>query len=97
MLVLATDATSGMSGAQAVAFMSAMFGSIAIAVLAFSVLFVWMFWRVFEKAGFSGALGLLCLIPSIGPLVCLIILAFSTWPNARILPTAVDSGTIVAP
>jgi len=45
-----------------------------------TVFFVWCFWRVFQRAGFNGALGLLCLIPTVGPLVCLLILAFSTWP-----------------
>jgi heme/copper-type cytochrome/quinol oxidase subunit 2 len=82
MFVLADTSTDALT-AQALAFMSAAFGTIVIVVLAVTVFFVWMFWRVFAKAGFSGALGLLCLIPSIGPLICLIILAFSTWPNER--------------
>ena len=82
MFVLAAEA-SDMNTAQALAMFSAMMGTIVIVTLAFTVLFVWMFWRVFTKAGFSGALGLLCLIPSIGPIVCLVILAFSTWPNER--------------
>ena len=48
--------------------------------VAITVFFVWLFWRVFAKAGYSGALGLLCLIPTVGPLICLIVLAFGTWP-----------------
>lgn len=47
---------------------------------ALTVFFVWMFWRVFARTGMNGALGLLCLIPSVGPLICLLILAFSRWP-----------------
>ena len=94
MFVLAADTSSDMTTAQAFAFMSAMFGTIAIIAIALTIFFVWMFWRVFQKAGFNGALGLLCLIPSIGPLVCLIILAFSTWPNERAVPPAVTPGPI---
>ena len=57
------------------------FLTFAIVALAFTIFFVWLFWRIFTKAGYTGALGLLCLIPSIGPIVCLIILAFGTWPS----------------
>ena len=53
---------------------------IIIIVTAMTVFFVWLFWRVFTRTGMNGALGLLCLVPSIGPLVCLLILAFSRWP-----------------
>ncbi len=54
--------------------------TILLVTLAFSVFFVWLFWRVFTKAGYNGALGLLCLVPSIGVFVCMLILAFGTWP-----------------
>ncbi len=53
---------------------------IIIIVAALTVFFVWLFWRIFARTGMNGALGLLCLIPSIGPLICLLILAFSRWP-----------------
>jgi hypothetical protein len=53
---------------------------IALAVAAFSV---WLFYRVFEKAGYNGWMGLLSLIPSFGWLVCLCILAFDTWPASK--------------
>lgn len=95
MFVLA-DASSDATARAITAAMSAMMGTILIAVLACTVLFVWMFWRVFAKAGFPGALGLLCLIPSIGPLVCLIILAFATWPNERPVAPAMP-GTMPTP
>ena len=78
MFVLAADA---LTPNEAVAMMSAMMGTVILVALVFMVLFVWMFWRIFVKAGMNGALGLLCLIPSIGLLVCLAILAFSTWPG----------------
>lgn len=40
-------------------------------------LFLW--WRIFSKAGYSGAFGLLLLAP-FGTLIMLCILAFSKWP-----------------
>jgi hypothetical protein len=92
MFVLA-DAASDVNAPAAIAALSAMMGSILIVGLGLTVLFVWMFWRVFVKAGFPGAMGLLCLIPSIGPVVCLIILAFATWPSER-AGTPVMPGTM---
>lgn len=82
--LLATNDT--LDPGAAMAAMGAMMGIIGIAVLVFTALFVWMFWRIFEKAGYAGALGLLCLIPSVGPLVCLLILAFGEWPAHRVMP-----------
>lgn len=52
---------------------------IIIVALAVTVFYVWVFWRVFAKAGMNGALGLICLVP-IGPLICMLILAFTRWP-----------------
>ena len=52
-----------------------------VVILASVVFFLWMYWRIFEKAGFSGALSLLNLVPGVGSLICLIILAFSEWPS----------------
>ncbi len=65
-----------------------------IIVCAFAVLTVWIFWRIFAKAGYNGALGFLCLIPA-GQVICLLILAFGTWPNER--PIAPVSVTPYAP
>lgn len=39
-------------------------------------------WRIFKRAGFHGAFGLLFLIP-VGNLVALIYLAYSDWPMNR--------------
>lgn len=61
----------------------------AIAAFAFTYLIVicaliaftlWIYWRIFAKAGYNGALSLLNLIPGVGPLICMIILAFGRWP-----------------
>lgn len=57
------------------------FGMIVLVIaLAVTIFFAWLFWRVFARTGMNGALGLLCLVPSVGPLICLLILAFSRWP-----------------
>ena len=37
-------------------------------------------WRIFVRAGFSGALSLLHFVPVVGSLVVMAILAFSDWP-----------------
>jgi hypothetical protein len=42
---------------------------------------IWMQWRIFSKAGFSGVLSLLLLAPGFGLLIAMAILAFSTWPT----------------
>jgi hypothetical protein len=42
--------------------------------------FIWVYWRIFTKAGYSGALALLNLVPGVGPLICVLILAFGRWP-----------------
>lgn len=50
-----------------------------------TLFFVFLFWRIFTRAGMAGALGLIALIPGIGSLICLCILAFGDW---RVAPTA---------
>jgi hypothetical protein len=44
-----------------------------------TVFLVFCFWRIFTRAGMAGALSLLILLPGIGPLVVVCILAFGTW------------------
>ena len=51
-------------------------------------------WFVCKKAGFSPWLSLLCLIPSLGTLVLLYILAFSDW---KVAPVAVQAWAPPAP
>jgi hypothetical protein len=43
------------------------------------VLAIVIWWRIFSKAGYSGALGILMIVP-IANLVMLLILAFAEWP-----------------
>ena len=68
---------AGMMAGMGVAFLL-----IGILITAF---FVFIFWRVFVKAGMSGPLALLVLIPGVGWLIALCILAFGEW---RVVPAA---------
>lgn len=63
-------------------------GILIVGVL-FSALLVWLFWRSFTKAGLSGPLSLLVLIPGIGVLIVLCILAFSEW---KVVPASSVAG-----
>ena len=60
----------------------------AFAVVAF---FVYLFWKIFTKAGLPGPLSLLWLIPGIGWLIALCILAFSEW---KVVPVGSAYGTL---
>ncbi len=46
-------------------------------------------WRICTRAGFSGALSLLHLVPVVGTLVVMAILAFSDWPVGEAPPQKV--------
>jgi hypothetical protein len=50
-----------------------------IVSLAFVILGIVIFWKIFSKAGYSGAMSLLLFIP-IANLIVLCILAFGKWP-----------------
>jgi uncharacterized membrane protein YhaH (DUF805 family) len=52
---------------------------IMVAIIVFSVI---IYWKIFSKAGYSGALGLLMFVP-IANIVVLCILAFGEWPIYR--------------
>jgi hypothetical protein len=43
-------------------------------------------WRIFTRAGFSGALSLFHLVPLIGLFIVMAVLAFSDWPNGEASP-----------
>jgi uncharacterized membrane protein YhaH (DUF805 family) len=62
--------------AAAIASFGLVFGLIGLASIIFAVI-IW--WRIFSKAGYSGALSLLMFVP-IANLIMLIILAFAEWP-----------------
>src|SRR5664279_4006484 len=57
----------------------AMLAIIPIIILVVIVIVMVPFWFILKKAGFTPWLCLLCLIPSIGVLVLLYVLAFAEW------------------
>jgi hypothetical protein len=65
--------------AGAIAALGVMWLFITILIVAMIVFSVWVYWRILEKAGYTGALALLALIP-VGSLILLLILAFGKWP-----------------
>ncbi len=54
--------------------------------LILSIFFVWLLWRIFTKAGMSGAMSLISLVPVVGPVIVLCILAFSDWNVVPVAP-----------
>ncbi len=68
---------------NAFAAMGTVFSIIVVIGLVATALFIWFYWRIFQKAGFSGALALLNLVPYVGNLICVLILAFGEWPSAQ--------------
>jgi uncharacterized membrane protein YhaH (DUF805 family) len=73
--------TSMMSGLGAgIIIFAVLFG---VALVAF---FIFLFWRIFVKAGMSGALSLLILLYPIGFIIVLCILAFGQW---KVIPAPV--------
>ena len=71
------DSAYGTEVLPALAVFCALFAFIGLALMAFQV---WLYFRVFAKAGYNGWMGLLSLIPGVGPFVCLLVLAFDKWP-----------------
>lgn len=59
------------------------FACAALFTLLFVVLYLWLFYRIFEKAGYSGWYTLLNLIPYVGSVVVVFMLAFGDWPILR--------------
>ena len=59
--------------------MAAVFPVIALFFLVFQALIVVPLWIAMKKAGISPALSLIALIPTLGLIIALFILAFSTW------------------
>ena len=64
---------------------------IGLMILIFAIFFVFCFWRIFVKAGLAGPLSLLVLIPGLGQLVVICILAFARW---NVVPAAPAYGTL---
>lgn len=69
-------------------------GIVAFALLfslAFIAFMIWLYWRIFTRAGMAGALSLLFLVPAVGWLIVPCILAFSRW-NVAPVPPGYDAG-----
>lgn len=72
----------------AMAGMMGLFFLIWVVAIAFAV---FCFWRIFTKAGMAGALSLLLIVPAVGPIIVVCILAFGEWkvvprPTAYVPP-----------
>ena len=61
------------------------FGIVVVHLLTALVLII-PTWRIFTRAGFSGALSLFHLVPLIGLFIVMAVLAFSDWPNGEASP-----------
>jgi uncharacterized membrane protein YhaH (DUF805 family) len=64
----------------------AMFALIPLFILIGMIIIIVPTWFICKKAGFSPWLSLLCLVPSLGLLVLLYVLAFAEWKVAPVLP-----------
>ncbi len=53
-----------------------------------TLLFLIPAWRIFQRTGLGGPWALLVVVPLVGPLTALLILAFASWPNARPEPSS---------
>jgi heme/copper-type cytochrome/quinol oxidase subunit 2 len=73
-----TTATSQQIAA-ALATFGLIFGLIGLVSIVFTVI---IYWKIFSKAGYSGAMSLLMFVP-IANIVALCILAFGEWPIYR--------------
>ena len=68
------------NSATAASFIATMIVVYGIVIVGLVVFTIWIYWRIFAKAGFNGALSLLNLVPGVGQLICMVILAFGRWP-----------------
>jgi hypothetical protein len=58
------------------------FACVSIFALLVVAFMLWMYWRIFKKAGYSGAWTFLNLLPG-GSLILILMLAFGNWPVLR--------------
>jgi hypothetical protein len=73
----------------AMAMAGGMMGAFLIVGLIVLVLFIVFWWKIFQKAGYNGALSLIfiaCIIPLVGALVPIVLIgwfAFADWPALK--------------
>jgi len=72
----------GRGGGPEPAVMLLLIGLAVLVGLVILVVVIALWWKVFSKAGYSGALALLVLVP-FGELIMLCVLAFGKWPIRR--------------
>ena len=72
-------AQSELNQQQAMQMVMAMMAIMPIIFLVCLAVIIIPFWFICKKAGFSPWLSLLCIIPSLGTLVLLYVLAFAEW------------------
>jgi len=94
---------SSAAAAGVLATVMLVYGIVFLALIAFTI---WVYWRIFVKAGYNGAMALLNLVPGVGNLICMLILAFGRWPiedalaatqYGRTVPPPAAPGTSVMP
>lgn len=82
-MTLYTDPYAGGSPEEFAGALGAYLGCIMIFTLIVVVLYLWLFYRIFKKAGYSGWMTLINLIPYVGSIIVLFMLAFGDWPALR--------------
>jgi uncharacterized membrane protein YhaH (DUF805 family) len=70
------DTQQVQNASSVIAGMAGIFMIIGLAIVPFVI---FLFWRIFTKAGMSGAMSLIILVPGVGGLIVLCILAFGEW------------------
>lgn len=73
----------GADEGQILGALGAYFACIAFFVVLIAVLYLWLFYRIFKRAGYSGWMTLLNLIPYVGSIIVIFILAFGDWPALK--------------
>jgi hypothetical protein len=81
----------------AASFLAALAVGYIVTIIVIVAFTIWVYWRIFEKAGYNGALSLLNLIPGVGPLISVLILAFGRWPIEDRLAALQGTGPSPAP
>jgi uncharacterized membrane protein YhaH (DUF805 family) len=67
--------------------------SVIIYIVVMALALIIPTWRICNRAGYSGAMSLLHLIPGVGTVVVFAILAFGTWPAGEAAPKPPQPGT----